>query len=292
MFTLYACLSNYSVFMIQFLCPRSSGAEVVDPFGDAGVAMLDAGHDGAVDGGEYLGVVDFAEVFVLAEGVCGVEEFALFAARQAFACEDVVHGGAQGVDVCPWAHVAVGVALLGGAEALRFYDVDAFIAKFFAGGSKVDEDGDALLVDEDVVGLDVAVKQFAFMQVVEGIEDADEQGDEGVLWDAALLDGVVHGDFAYGSAFDVLADVVGGVVGFKVGVYFGDVGVVEGGQEAHFAQEAAFRPVEGGLFAGVVDAEFVALCFAVAEGVGEAFFDDYFAVQDVFAGQVGDAKAS
>jgi len=59
--------------------PRLLGAEVVDPFGDAGVAMLDAGHDGAVDGGEDLGVVDFREVFVLAEGVGGVEEFALLA---------------------------------------------------------------------------------------------------------------------------------------------------------------------------------------------------------------------
>lgn len=104
---------------------------------------------------------------------------------------------------------------------------------------------------------------------------------------------ILVGEFGEGDAVDVFDDVVCGAVFLEVGVYFGDAGVVECGQDADFSQEVVESPFES--FAagfGVVHADIEGAFLSVAEGVREVFLDDNGAVEEGFPGKVGDAEAA
>lgn len=107
---------------------EAGGGDVAHPFFHILVTASRERFDGAVDGGEERRVVTFAEFGVFGERIYGVVYFALLAVGQACAGEQVVHGCAKGVEVCPRAHVAIGCALLGGAEARGFDDAVAEVA--------------------------------------------------------------------------------------------------------------------------------------------------------------------
>ena len=263
------------------------------PLGDGLVALGGGRGCGAIDGGQEGGAVGGEQGGVGGQGLGGVVDIALAAGGQAGAGEGVVEGGAEGVDIGPGTHVAIGGALLGGAEAGGFDDAVAEIAVGFAGGAEIDDDGEAGAGDEDVVGFDVAVQQLAAVQVVERIEQAHHEAEEAGLGDGGAHGGMLGGEFIERDAVDELDHVVGGAVFLEVGVDFGDAGVVERGEEAHFAQEVAEGPVVGFLAGvGVVHADIECAFLAVAEGIGEAFLDHDAAVEQGFLREVGDAEAA
>ncbi len=216
---------------------------------------------------------------------------ALFAWGEAGAGEGVIEGGAEGVDVSPRPHVAVRGALFGGTEARAFDDVVGDISVGFAGGAEVDDDGESGTGDEDVVRLDVAVEEVEPVEVVEGIEQAHHEAEEAGLGDGAPHGSVLCCEFIQGDAVDVFDYVVGGSVFFKVGIYLGDAGVVEGGKETDFAQEVVQCPIIAiRTCFGIVQADVEGPFFAVAERVREVFLDNNCAVEHGFLCQVGDTK--
>src|SRR6185437_6180344 len=103
------------------------------------------------------------------------------------------------------------------------------------GDAEVEEFGDAIGGDENVAGLEIAMDDQAAMGVRHGFADLAEEFAAG--GDADFLAFAIRRD---GGAFDVLHDEVGAAVGNSAAIEeFGDVGVVEGGENLTLLAEAA-----------------------------------------------------
>ena len=142
--------------------------------------------------------------------------------------DHVVEGGAEAVDVGPAVDVDLAADLLGGdvvrrAVGLALLALGGLDIGRLAGQTHIGQLHDALRVDHDVLGLDVAVDQAVGVGVLEGVADLDDDL-EGLLLAENLAVGEVVGD---GLALDVLHDEV--VVAARLADVDGldDVGVVE-----------------------------------------------------------------
>lgn len=182
--------------------------------------------------------------------------------------------------------------MLRGAVADGFHHATALVAEALVSGAEVDEHGAAAAVEEDVVRLDVEVKDAEGVEVIEGIEYADHEAVELILGDAGFVVVVSLGEVAEALAVHILRDVVEGVVGLEEGEYFDDVVVVEAGEEVSLAQEVAARPLEGGGGGGVLQLNVEGACAALADVVGEVLFDDDAAAQQLIIREVGDTEAA
>ena len=179
-------------------------------------ALADEGMEG---GGQKVAEGDVALGLRADDGVC------VAAGEGAAACKGCVDEGAEAVDVgAVVAGGRVGLDDFGGevagcADALG----RAGLALHEERETEVDNLGLSVGRDEDVVGLEVAVDDLAFMSMLQRVCDLDE-GAEGLL----RVDGAagLFEDFVPAAPFDELHDDVGHA-GAAVGVDLDDVGVVE-----------------------------------------------------------------
>ena len=135
------------------------------------------------------------------------------------------------------------------------------------------------------------MQQLFAVQVIQRIQQAHHEPQQIILANAEPVGGVFCCQFAQCLPIDVFGDVVGGVMRLEVGIDFGYVGVIQGGEDAGFAQEVGAGPGVAlrVCFRGV-EAYIQCVAPAVAERVREAFFNDHRAIQPVLLCQIGDAE--
>jgi len=142
--------------------------------------------------------------------------------------DHVVERGSEAVDVGPAVDVDFAADLLGGdvvgrAVRLARLALGGLDVGGFAGQTHVRQLHDAVGVDHDVLGLDVAVYEAVVVGVGEGVSDLDDDVD-GFLLAEAVAAGEVVGD---GLALDVFHDEVVVAAGLADVDGLDDVGVVE-----------------------------------------------------------------
>ena len=209
--------------------------------------------------------------------------------QRRLAADGAVTGGAEPVDVGPRPlALAVGVVLLERRVARRHQDRHrARLAHARARRAEVEQHRTAVLADQDVLGLDVAVDETRRVHQRQPVDDRQHD-----VVQLALGQGLApFQQCRQGFTLFVLHHHVGGVVVLELRVHAHDVGVAEARQRARLADEA----LQPGSVA-------LALCAATRadRGVGAArggvhrqvFLDRHQLVEVAVARQVGDAEAA